>query len=157
MAENKKDIPGVIAPPPFIYLGFLGVGFLIDYFLPFPVLPDDLQYLVGGVVIAGGLVPFTLAILMFRKAGTNLQPQKPTTAIVTTGPYRFTRNPIYLGMATMYAGIAVTGDSVWVLGLLAPTLVVMHYGVILREETYLEQKFGDEYRQYMDSVRRWIL
>ena len=156
MAANAKDTPGVIALPPFIYLEFLFVGFVIDYFLPFPVLPDDLQFLVGSVLIAGGLIPFFLAVLKFRKAGTNIPTRKPTTAVVTTGPYRFTRNPIYLGMTTVYAGIAITADSVWVLGLLILVLLIMNRGVIDREEKYLAGKFGEEYRRYKETVRRWL-
>ena len=156
MAANTKDTTRVIAPPPFIYLGFLLAGFHIDYFLPFPVLPDDLQYLVGGVLIAGGLIPFSVAIWMFRRAGTNIPTRKPTTAIVTTGPYRFTRNPIYLGMTTINTGIGIAADSVWVLALLIPVLVIMNIGVITREERYLEGKFGDEYSRYKASVRRWL-
>ena len=156
MALNSKDMPGVIAPPPFIYLGFVVVGFLIGFFLPFPVLPSILRYLVGGVLIAGGLIPFSLAIWMLRKAGTNIPTRKPTTTIVSSGPYRFTRNPIYLGMSIIYTGIAVAADSIWVLALLVPGLVIMNIGVIAREERYLERKFGEEYRQYRSSVRRWL-
>lgn len=156
MAANTKDTAGVIAPPPFIYLGFLLVGFLFDYFLPLPLVPDNVQYLVGGVLIVGGLIPLSLAIWMFHKAGTNIPTRKPTTAVVKTGPYRFTRNPIYLGMTTVYGGIAFAADSVWVLALLLPLLLIMHYGVILREERYLEGKFGEDYRQYKVSVRRWV-
>ena len=155
MAANTKDTPGVIAPPPLIYLGFLLAGFLIDFFLPFPVLPDGLQFVAGGVLIAAGFIPVTLAFRLFRKAGTNVPTRKPATAVVTTGPYRFTRNPIYLGMTTIYAGIAVTGDSIWVLGFLLPVLLIMNRGVIAREEKYLDEKFGETYRQYKRTVRRW--
>jgi protein-S-isoprenylcysteine O-methyltransferase Ste14 len=156
MSVDQKDIPGVIAPPPLIYLGFLLVGFLIDWVVPVPVLPDDVQYPVGIVLIVVGLVPFVSAVWMFRKVGTNIPTRKPTMEIVTSGPNRFSRNPIYLGMTAVYAGIAVAADSIWVLALLVPVLVIIHYGVILREERYLEAKFGEEYRRYEASVRRWL-
>ncbi|MCH9044905.1 MAG: isoprenylcysteine carboxylmethyltransferase family protein [SAR324 cluster bacterium] len=156
MSVNDKDIPGVIAPPPLIYLGFLLGGFLIDYFLPRALLPNGLQYALGALLIAAGVILFALTIREFRRAGTALAPYKPSTAFVTSGPFRFSRNPLYLGTGFLYTGIAIAADSVWVLALLVPALVIMHYGVILREERYLEGKFGEDYRQYLASVRRWL-
>ena len=156
MSVNDKDIPGVIAPPPLIYLGFLLGGFLIDYFLPRALLPNGLQYALGALLIAAGVIVFALTIREFRRAGTALAPYKPSTAFVTSGPFRFSRNPLYLGTGLVYTGIAIAADSVWVLALLVPALVIMHYGVILREERYLEGKFGEDYRQYLASVRRWL-
>ena len=156
MPQSTKDAPNVIAIPPLIYLAFLAVGLLLDYLFPVPVLPNSIQYAVGfGMIIATGLVmPFVL--LEFRKAETQFDPRKPTTAIITTGPYRFSRNPSYVSLTTLYLGIAIAADSVWILAGLIPTLVVMHYGVILREEQYLENKFGEEYLRYKKTVRRWL-
>ena len=156
MPQSTKDAPNVIAMPPLIYLAFLAVGLLLDYLFPVPVLPNSIQYAVGfGMIIATGLVmPFVL--LEFRKAETQFDPRKPTTAIITTGPYRFSRNPSYVSLTMLYLGIAIAADSVWVLAGLIPTLVVMHYGVILREEEYLEAKFSEEYLRYKNTVRRWL-
>jgi protein-S-isoprenylcysteine O-methyltransferase Ste14 len=84
-----------------------------------------------------------------------VNPYQPTTAIVTEGPYRFTRNPIYLSLAVLYAGLAVMANALWSLLLLAVMLII-HYAVILPEERYLEQKFGEEYRSYKAKVRRWL-
>ncbi len=156
MPQSTKDAPNVIAIPPLIYLAFLAVGLLLDYLFPVPVLPNSIQYAVGfGMIIATGLVmPFVL--LEFRKAETQFDLRKPTTAIITTGPYRFSRNPSYVSLTMLYLGIAIAADSVWVLAGLIPTLVVMHYGVILREEQYLENKFGEEYLRYKNTVRRWL-
>lgn len=156
MAEQTKDAPGVIARPPRIYLAFLAAGFLIDYFLPYPMLPDVFQYSAGFGLIAAGLLLVFLSFRMFRRAETSIPTQKPATTIVSSGPFRFTRNPIYLGMSIIYTGIAIAADSIWVLALLAPILAVMRQGVILREERYLERKFGEDYRRYMASVRRWL-
>jgi protein-S-isoprenylcysteine O-methyltransferase Ste14 len=91
----------------------------------------------------------------FQWKGTAVEPWKPTTAIVTTGPYRITRNPAYVGMALAYAGIAVMSDALWVLAPLPLVLLVIDRGVIAREERYLERKFGQEYLDYKDRVRRW--
>ena len=156
MPQSTKDAPNVIAIPPLIYLAFLAVGLLLDYLFPVPVLPNSIQYAVGfGIIIATGLVmPFVL--LEFRKAETQFDLRKPTTAIISTGPYRFSRNPSYVSLTMLYLGIAITADSVWVLAGLIPTVVVMHYGVILREEQYLENKFGEEYLRYKNTVRRWL-
>ncbi len=98
----------------------------------------------------------TAGIRQQRRAGTNIETHRPTETIVTDGPYRYSRNPLYIGLMSLYSGAAVMGDSLWVLGLLAPLLVVMHFGVILREEAYLERKFGDVYRAYRARVRRWL-
>ena len=156
MPQSTKDAPNVIAIPPLIYLAFLAVGLLLDYLFPVPVLPNSIQYGVGfGIMIAPALVmPFVL--LEFRKAETQFDPRKPTRAIITTGPYRFSRNPSYVSLTMLYLGIAIPADSVWVLAGLIPTLVVMHYGVILREEEYLEATFGEEYLRYKNTVRRWL-
>lgn len=156
MAQPTKDTPGVIAPPPLIFLGFMGAGFLIDYFLPFPLLPDVFQYAAGFGLIAAGLLLVTSAFRMFRRSATNIQTRKPSTTVVSSGPFRFTRNPIYLGMSIICTGIAVAADSIWVLALLIPILAIIRYGVILREERFLEEKFGEDYRQYKASVRRWL-
>ena len=156
MRQRTKDAPNVIAIPPLIYLAFLAVGLLLDYLFPVPVLPNSVQYAVGfGIIIAPGLV-MRFVLREFRKAETQFDPRKPTTAIITTGPYRFSRNPLYVSLTMLYLGIAIAADSVWVLAGLIPTLVVMHYGVILREEEYLEAKFGEQYLRYKNTVRRWL-
>ncbi len=88
--------------------------------------------------------------------GTNVNPTLPTTSIVTTGPYRFTRNPLYLGLTMIYLGLTLAINTWWSLLLLVPVLFVMHFDVVLREERYLERKFGDTYRQYRAHVRRYL-
>lgn len=91
-----------------------------------------------------------------RRAGTNVDPREPTTAIVTGGPYRFTRNPLYVSMTLMYTGISALANALWPMLLLPGVLAVMNKGVIEREERYLERKFGDEYLRYKAGVRRWV-
>ncbi len=156
MNESDKDKPGVIATPPLIYLAFLLTGLALDYIWPVAVLPDRVQHTVGFAVIAlgGVIVAFTLA--QFSKARTNFSPFKPTTALIIGGPFRFSRNPAYLSLSLLHTGIGVTANNLWMLVLLVPTLMVMHYGVISREEQYLQSKFGEEYLRYKASVRRWL-
>ncbi len=110
----------------------------------------------GALLFAAGAVMMLAAAGLFRRLGTNIPPSRPTTLIATTGPYRWTRNPMYLGMALVYAGIAVCFDGAIALALLPLVLIVIQRQVIAREERYLEAKFGDDYRRYKAKVRRWL-
>lgn len=96
------------------------------------------------------------AAARFKRARTNPVPWRPATALVTDGPYRFTRNPMYLGMAALYAGIALGAGLLWGLALLPVVLAAIQVAVIAREEAYLERVFGDQYRVYRATVRRWL-
>ncbi len=156
LGAAQQDAPGVIARPPLIYLGFLALGLVLDWLWPNPLLPEALRYTLGGTLFALGGALALASIRRFKAAGTNFDTHKPTTAILSDGPYRISRNPIYVGLTAAYAGIGIALDAPWVWVLLIPTLVVMHYGVILREERYLERKFGKEYLDYKTRVRRWI-
>ena len=156
MTDGDKDNAGVIMPPPLIYGAGLLIGLGLDYLWPLPLLLDRGQYLVGFIIIGMSGVLIAWVLVEFGKAHTSLDVRKPTTAVVTTGPFRFSRNPAYLSLSLLFVGIAIAMDSVWVLGMLVPTLIVMHFGVIVREERYLEGKFGEEYRRYQASVRRWL-
>lgn len=156
MREPIADSAGVIAPPPLIYLAAILIGVLLDALWPAPLFSGVAQYWVGGAIVA---FSFALAIpcfSLFRRAGTTVPTETPTTALVTRGPYRYSRNPIYVGLSLLYTGIAVTADNVWMLGLLVLVLAIMTYGVIKREEAYLERTFSDDYRAYKARVRRWV-
>ena len=155
MAEHD-DTPGVIAPPPLIYLGGLAVGLVLDWLLPSASLSSALSVPLGIALIAAGLTLMSSFIGAFRRAGTAVPTRRPTTAIVTTGPYRFSRNPGYLGMALIFSGIAVLAEAMWAFAALAAVLLLIRFGVIAREERYLERKFGEDYTRYRARVRRWI-
>lgn len=155
---TTRDNPGVIAPPPLIFFGFLflgwGLGRLVgDYELGLSV---DWRRGVAIALVVGGLLLDGMAAGTFRRFGTAPEPWKPSTALVEAGPYKSSRNPIYVGFAITYAGLAVAMDSLWALALLIPCLVVVDRGVIVREERYLEAKFGQPYRDYKARVRRWL-
>jgi protein-S-isoprenylcysteine O-methyltransferase Ste14 len=153
-----RDVPGVITLPPFIYLGFLALGIALQLVWPAALVSTSFPLRVG-IAVSLGLLGIALGVSgvdRFRRAGTARRPTRPATALVVDGPYRFTRNPMYLGMTLLYAGIALGANSPWILGLLVPLLIVLHYGVIFREEAYLERKFGDAYRKYKATVRRWL-
>jgi protein-S-isoprenylcysteine O-methyltransferase Ste14 len=115
------------------------------------------------VVVAGVVVLTVLwlaldgvAMLSFRRAGTSMIPMNPTTSLVTSGPYRFTRNPMYLGMACLYVALALAFGLIWALILLPLVLLAVERLVIAKEEPYLERRFGDDYRGYKRRVRRWV-
>jgi protein-S-isoprenylcysteine O-methyltransferase Ste14 len=152
----ESDTAGVVAPPPLIFLGGLAVGFGLEALLPSASLPGAVRWVLGGLLLLGGLALLASFNTAFSRKGTAVEPWKPTTAIVTTGPYRITRNPAYLGMALVYLGIALLSESLWVLVPLPFVLAVIDRGVIAREERYLERKFGAEYTSYKTRVRRWI-
>ncbi len=153
-----QDQAGVRFPPPFVYLGFLLLGPLLGKLLGEPGFGLSLtQRLVAGLGLAlMGIAIGAAAVGLFRKAGTDPAPWKPSTAIVRSGLYGITRNPMYVGMAVVYVGLALALDSVIAFLMLPIVLIVIQTQVIAREERYLETKFGDDYRRYKASVPRWL-
>lgn len=154
--SDERDIAGVVAPPPLIYGGALGVGLLASRLYPAPFSSRRVARFLGWPLIVVGIGLVELSALEFGRAGTNVNPYKPVAALVQEGPYRFTRNPGYLGAALIYAGVSLLARSSWSLALLPGVLAIMRRGVIEREERYLEDWFGEEYRRYKARVRRWI-
>jgi protein-S-isoprenylcysteine O-methyltransferase Ste14 len=155
-AGPRADTPGVIAPPPLIYLGALGVGFALDAVIEDASLPSTVARPVGAALIVTGAGLMGTFVRAFGRARTPVDPYSPSEAVVTDGPYRLTRNPAYLGMALMYAGIAIASNAPWALVPLPVAIAVIDRGVIAREERYLERKFGARYTDYKRRVRRWI-
>ena len=150
------DTPGVIAPPPLIYLGALGLGFALDAAIAGASLPASVARPVGVALIVTGAGLMGTFVQAFARARTPVDPYTPSRAIVTDGPYRLTRNPGYLGMALTYAGITIASNAPWALLPLPAAIAVIDRGVIAREERYLERKFGARYTDYKRRVRRWI-
>ena len=125
--------------------------------LPFQVPGIDLvHWIIGGSLILIGLALAAAGIRNFSRAGTPVRSIHPTRALVTTGIHGWTRNPIYLGLFLVYVGIAVAARSPWILILTLPLAITIRYGVVAREEAYLERRFGDAYRDYKARVRRWL-
>lgn len=153
---NKKDNPGVIAPPPLIFLSGLIVGGIISWFYPLQMMPGGLAVVLGNLLFLSGIGIVAVAYAQMRKAKTNIEPWKPTTAILDTGVYGFSRNPIYVAMILIYIAVSCFFNFVWFLPFLPFCILAIHYGVILREEKYLEGKFGEDYLDYKKRVRRWI-
>jgi protein-S-isoprenylcysteine O-methyltransferase Ste14 len=158
-AEREGDVPGVIMLPPVIYLLFLIVGVVANVILSWPLLGHEwllFRLVACGILVAGGLGLAIAARQRFTAAGTNVNPRQPALAFVAEGPYRLTRNPMYLGMNAVYLGLSLAFDSVWNLVLFVPLILVLEFGVIRREERYLAHKFGAPYLQYRARVRRWL-
>lgn len=156
MTVSLPDNPGVIAKPPSLFLIAIVSGFALELWLPTHFIHGTARFALGAVLLVAGIALMSASIRRQRSAGTNIETDRPTQAIVSDGPYRFSRNPIYVAFVLVFLAVAVLGDSLWVLACLAPFLVVLRYGVIAREEAYLERKFGDAYRLYRARVRRWL-
>lgn len=156
--SGPPDVAGVIVLPPFIFLGFLVTATVLEAVVPLLVLAAHAiaRYLSGAALAACGFVMIGMGMRRFVAAGTNIPPSLPTTALVVDGIYGRTRNPLYLGTTLVYLGLAVAAGSLWAIMFMVPLLWVINVGVIVREERYLERKFGDAYRAYKGRVRRWL-
>ncbi len=156
MQRERPDRPHVIVFPPLLLAGTIALGLALNFFVPAKFLPHVLAVPLGSLVTLCAIVLAIMAIREMRAANTPLDVRKASTAIVSSGPFRLSRNPIYLGMVLLCAGLASLANSLWLLVLALPFAVILQKGVIEREEAYLEQKFGDSYLRYKARVRRWI-
>jgi len=154
---DTADTANVIVRPPIAWALAVLAGLALNWLMPLPFLPAAVPTgWLGTIVFALALALVAWAISTMTRAGSNVPTSLPSTTIVETGPYRFTRNPIYLGMVLGLIGLAIAFNSLWLLMTLVPFALVIRYGVITGEEAYLERKFGDVYRRYHTRVRRWL-
>lgn len=157
--NETRDTAGVIAPPPLIGLAAVVLGLALDRLLPAYVLTVLLslseRILIGGLVMAAGFALALPAIFAFRRAGTHVEPWKPSSALVTDGVFRRLRNPMYVGATLLLAGFAILFASDWTLVMTVGFAAIVHFGVVKREERYLEAKFGEPYRSYSAKVPRY--
>ncbi len=156
---NDTGTAGVIARPPLLFLAALLLGFASDRLLPLPfAVPegDLIRWAVGGCLTLIGIALAAAGVRNFSRAATPVPTNEPTRALVTTGIHGWTRNPIYLGMFLVYGSIGVAARSPWILILTLPLAITIRYGVVAREEAYLERRFGDVYLDYKRRVRRWL-
>jgi protein-S-isoprenylcysteine O-methyltransferase Ste14 len=150
---------GVIARPPALFLAALLLGFVSDRLLPLPFPApriDLVHWIIAGSLILIGLALAAAGIRNFSRAATPVPTNQSVHALVTTGIHGWSRNPIYLGMFLVYGGIGLAACSPWTLILTLPLAITIRYGVVAREEAYLERRFGDAYRDYKATVRRWL-
>lgn len=159
MFDPAQDSARVIAPPPLIGLAALVVGLALDWLLPANMLTAALTFwtriITGGLLAVAGVGLMVSANREFQRARTEVKPWLPSTQIVSSGAYRYMRNPMYVGVFLIIGGLAIALASDWTLVMLIPMVLVLHYGVVRREECYLEGKFGDVYREYCRAVPRY--
>ncbi len=159
MNKPNRDTAGVIAPPPLIALATLALGLLLDWLLPAFVLtvllPPTERIVIGIVLIAAGVALAIAGERAFRRIGTEVKPWKPSLKLATGGIYAWVRNPMYVGLALFVGGLGIALASDWTPVMLVPAALAMHFGVVKREERYLEGKFGDAFRAYMQAVPRY--
>lgn len=157
---SDTETAGAVVRPPALFLAALLLGFGLDYLLPLPFPGVGSAYwlsaVIGGLLILIGIATFAAAIRNFSSAGTPVPGTMPTRTLVTSGIHGWSRNPIYVGMFLIYFGIGIAALSPWILILTVPIAIIMRYGVVAREEAYLERRFGDPYRNYKAHVRRWL-
>ena len=156
---NVTGTAGVIARPPLLFLTALLLGLAADRLLPRPFavsISDPVYWMSAGSMILVGLALAAAGIRNFSLTGTPVPTNKPTRVLVTSGIHGWTRNPIYLGLLLVYGGIGIAARSPWTLLLMLPLAITIRYGVVAREERYLETKFGATYSAYKASVRRWL-
>jgi len=147
---------GVKFPPPLLILILTLIAYAFDFLFPLPIITGSSMWFSGGIVIVIAFLLVAIAIFQFRQAKTHVEPWKSTSSIIQSGVYRYSRNPIYLAFCIVTAGIGMVLNSWWVVGVILPLMFLLRHLVIAREEAYLEKKFGDEYINYKNSVRRWI-
>ena len=156
---NDTGTAGVIARPPLLLFAALLLSLALDRLLPLPfAVPDGhlVQWMTAGSLMFIGLALATAGVRNFSRAGTPVPTNRPTRALVTSGIHAWTRNPIYVGLFLVYGGIGIATRSLWALILVLPLATTIRYGVVAREEAYLERRFGDVYRDYKAHVRRWL-
>ncbi len=159
MSENEArmledDVAGVLAPPPLIFAAALVAGLALGN--AGITRKRSCDAIAGATTALLGAALGLATIRSLKRAGTNLRPDRPSTALVTSGPFRYTRNPAYVGATMLYIGAALAARSVPALTFLPIALIVLERGVVEREEQYLERRFGDDYRAYLRDVPRWF-
>ena len=156
---DSDDTPDVIVWPPLLALGTLILGFALNWIAPTfllrVMLPFALRVLIALLLVSGGAALAIAARRTFLEMGTNVSPSQPALRIVTTGIYAYVRNPMYVGLGLLVAGVGVGFASDWTLVLLVPAALILHHGVVRREEKYLIGKFGELYRRYFKAVPRY--
>ena len=158
--ETRPDAAAVRVFPPAVPLLTILIGAGLSWLWPIHLgfeLPTPARYWIGGAIVVGAVLCLGFwAVMLFHRTGQDANPWKPTPEIVARGPYRITRNPMYLGMVLVCVGVAVILNDVWILVLTPICAWLLQRFAIRPEEAYLERKFGDSYLAYMRRVRRWL-
>jgi len=154
--EQEEDHPKIVALPPMVLLALVILGLVLHWLWPIHFIPRIWSVLSGSLILGLAITIFHLARKEFQEADTNINPLKHSSTIVTTGPFRFSRNPFYIGLLLFQLGLGLVLGNCWILIFTVPFFFLLHYGVVIPEEIYLEAKFGADYSSYKGSVRRWV-
>ncbi len=154
--EQDKKGAAVRFPPPLIFILFMLLGFTFQYLLPIPFTSSLIPMYLGGVLVLLALLCVLYLSRVFNRLNTHIEPWKPTSSIISTGLYGYSRNPIYVAFAAITIGIGLMVSSLWVMMSFLPASIAVFLVAIKKEEVYLEKKFGDEYLNYKEKVRRWF-
>ncbi len=157
MGKNENnDNPGVKLPPPisFLGLGLIGVG--MEYVIPLSIGIDSWANYLGGGVIIVSILSIMFMFKLYKRYETEIEPWKTTSKIITTGPYKYSRNPVYIFFCGVPIGLGIAFNTYWALFAFIPALIIVYYTAVKKEEKYLETKFGQEYLDYKAKVRRWL-
>jgi protein-S-isoprenylcysteine O-methyltransferase Ste14 len=152
----NSERAGVVAPAPVFFVIASAVGAAIEWLRPSTLLAQPYALIVGAMLIAISIALVAAVLIQMARAKTSFDANKPTSALITSGVFRVCRNPTYLSLALLQAGLAFAFQSLWLLLLVVPAVALTHWGVVLREERYLKHKFGAGYQQYAHQVRRWL-
>ncbi|MCB1437048.1 MAG: isoprenylcysteine carboxylmethyltransferase family protein [Rhodobiaceae bacterium] len=154
--ERRPDRAEVLVFPPLVPVAGIAAGFVLNWLHPMPFLSAQTASWLGPVAIACAVLLALSAAYSLHRADTTIDVRGKTTRITAAGPFRYSRNPIYLSMILFQLGIGALVNSLWIWSLAIPAILVLRHCVISREESYLEAKFGSEYRRYREKVRRWV-
>ncbi len=154
--EAPEDHPSVSIKPGWYFMMYFIIGVGFDTLFPTDAFSENVRFTLGVSLVLLGAILNASATRRFRRAHTHHEVDKPARALITDGPYRFSRNPIYLGFIALYLGLGVFLNNLWIFVLGAPLTLTIQVVIASREEDYLEGKFGEEYRAYRERVRRWL-
>jgi len=157
MGKNENnDNAGVKLPPPIVYLGLGLIGVGMEYVIPLSIgIDSPVNYLGVGVIIVS-IVSLMFVFKFYKRYETEIEPWKTTSKIITTGPYKYSRNPVYIFLCGVPIGLGIAFNTYWALFAFIPALIIVYFTAVKKEEKYLETKFGQEYLDYKAKVRRWL-
>ncbi len=153
---GRNDTSGPLVRPPIAYACSVTSGLALHAIWPLALSPSGVREGAGALLVAASIALFARSVREFRRLETPVPSTRPSTTVVRTGPYRFSRNPIYLAFTLLQLGIGLWTANGWLIVLLIPTLTLIFWGVIVREERYMTERFGEDYLRYRRSVRRWL-
>ena len=154
--DQLPDHAGVAFHPPVMLILMLVVGFGLRMALPLSFLPGEMVWIAGLTIVVSAFAFFFWAVFTMRQGGGSIPTGKPTDVILSNGPYGFSRNPIYASMIVLLIGVGIWANSLWFIGFAVIAVFLLSWGVISREEAYLERKFTRDYAAYKSAVRRWL-